>query len=360
MAVKRRLTGACVALLMPTVAWAQSGQATQAQAAPAPTIKLGATMFADYTITETPKITDSNGDEVTASSFNVTRTYINLTGNVTSRLSFRITPDITRNTDSNSSANGSLLFRIKYAYAQMKVGSRTTVKFGIHQTPLIGAQEGVYRYRFQGTSFVEREGGLASADAGLSVTSTLPDGYGEVMVGLYNGEGYSKPETNDQKALMMRASVRPMPTSDLGKGLQVLGYYHVDHYVHGAPRTRMAASAMFEHARFNAGVDWLRRVDQTTVAATEVTGKGYSFFVNPFFDEKGRGVEGLVRFDSFDPDTDVVGKRTRLIAGAAYWFPKQGSATAALLANMEQVRQSGLTPTRTTSRKFSLNLLVNF
>jgi len=345
-----------IAILVPVAASAQTPAST------APTLRLGATIFADYTVQETPKVTDATGAPVTGSAFNVTRTYINFSGSVTPRFSYRITPDITRVSDAGSNVSGSLVFRLKYAYGQMRVGSRTTVKFGLHQTPMISAQEDVYRYRFQGTSFVEREGGLASADAGVSVNTTLPDGYGDVTVGFYNGEGYKKPETNDQKALMIRATVRPLPSHALGKGLRVIGYYHTDHYVQGAPRKRVAGSVMFEQVRFNAGVDVIRRVDQPTPTAVEVTGTGYSFFINPFFDKKGQGVEGLVRFDSFDPDSDsdLVGKRSRLLAGAAYWFPRQDGATAAVLAHMEQVRLSGLTATRTTNRTFALNLLIAF
>jgi hypothetical protein len=152
-----------------------------------------------------------------------------------------------------------------------------------------------------------------------------------------------------------------MPAHALGKGLRIIGYYHADHYVQGAPRTRAAGSIMFEHARLNAGADFIRRVDQPAPASREVTGEGYSFFVTPFFGEKGRGLEGLLWYDVFDPDTDVVGERQRLIAGAAYWFPRQGSATAAVLAHMEQVRQSAAaTPMRTIERRFALNLLIVF
>ena len=363
--MKRQILGLLLVVALPGAA---AGQAPPPQAppppaappaAPAPSFRVGTTVFADYTFTDTPKTTDANGDQVNLSAFNLTRSYINLTGNVSARIAFRITPDIVRNTDAGSTS-GSLLFRIKYAYAQMRAGDDTIIRLGIQPTPMIDGQEGVYRYRFQGTSFVEREAGLSSSDAGLTVLKPLPKGYGDVHVGFYNGEGYSRSEVNNQKALMMRATVKPLPTHSLGKGLRLIGYYHRDHYVKDAPRGRAIGSVMFEHSRFNVGVDYAQRVDQSTPASREITGRGYSFFVTPFFDQKGRGVEGLLRFDSFDPDVDVDGRRTRLIAGAAYWFPRQGTATAALLAHMEQVRLSGLTPTVTSERRYTLNLLITF
>lgn len=340
---------------VPAAAAAQSGAASSTPPA-SPSIRVGVTIFADYTVTESPKATDANGDQVTANAFNVTRSYINVTGTAARRVTFRITPDIARATDGNLS--GSQLFRLKYAYLDVALPHRTSVRLGMQQTPLIDGQEGVYRYRFQGTSFVERDGGLASSDVGVTVRTPLGS-HGDVHAGVYNGEGYSRPEVNDQKAFMARVTVKPAPGHAVAKGLRLIGYVHADEYVQGAPRNRYAASAMFEHARFNAGVDVLRRVDQPTPASAEKTGEGYSFFVTPFLTSKGNGVEGLLRFDHFTPDTAVDASWNRLIAGAAYWFPKEGSASAALLANMEQVTYSGFV-NRPTDRRFSLQALVSF
>lgn len=355
--MRRQVFNVVATILVPAAAMAQTGATPPF----APSIRVGVTVFADYTLTETPTATDATGDAVTLNEFNLTRSYFNVTGTVTPRISFRVTSDIARETGLGSGLNGSLMFRLKYAYGQLRVGENTQVRLGMQPTPLIDAQESVYRYRFQGTSFVEREGGLNSSDLGLTIVTSFPSGYGDVQVGVYNGEGYSRPEVNDRKALMMRATLKPMPTHTLAKGLRIIGYYHADRYVQGAPRTRAAGSVMFEHARLNAGADIVRRVDQPAPASREVTGEGYSFFVTPFFGEKGRGLEGLLRYDAFDPDTDVAGERQRLIAGAAYWFPRQGGATAAVLAHMEQVRQSGAaTSMRTTERRFALNLLIAF
>ena len=69
-----------------------------------PSIKVGATIYADYTVQQTPKIKDADGNEVTSNSFNVTRTYINITGNISHNIAFRITPDITRETENSSAA----------------------------------------------------------------------------------------------------------------------------------------------------------------------------------------------------------------------------------------------------------------
>ncbi len=352
----------------PGVTWAQTagsaappatgqGSGTAAPSATAPSIKLGVTIFADYTVTDTPQIVDATGDRVTANAFNVGRSYLNVTGTVNNRLSFRITPDIARTTD--GSLAGSYVFRLKFAYLDIALPHRTSVRFGMQQTPMIDGQDPVYRYRFQGTSFAERDGGLVSADVGITVRTPL-GAYGDVHAGIYNGEGYNRAEVNDQKAFMARVTVRPMPTHAVAKGLRLIGYWHADAYVQGAPRNRAAVSAMFEHARFNAGVDYVRRVDQPTPASAEVTGQGYSFFVTPFANAKGDGIEGLFRFDRFEPDSRRDASWRRVLAGVAYWFPRQGSASAALLANLEQVTYSNFVQTRPTERRIGLYALINF
>ena len=350
--------GAILVAGSPALAAGQTtGQGTTPPASTSPTVKVGVTIFADYLVTQTPKITDANGEKVTANVFNVGRSYINVTGSASQRVTFRITPDIARATD--GSLSGSQLFRLKYAYFDVALPHRTSIRFGMQQTPFIDGQEGVYRYRFQGTSFAERDGGLASSDVGITARTAM-GAYGDVHVGIYNGEGYSRAEVNDQKALMARVTVRPMPTHAIAKGLKLTGYLHADEYVQGAPRNRTVLSATFEHARFNAGADYVRRVDQPTPAAAEVTGQGYSFFVTPFAKQKGVGVEGLLRFDRFEPNTNVDAAWKRLIAGVAYWFPKQGTASAALLFNLEQVTYDRFVPTRPTERRIGLYSLISF
>src|SRR6476659_162997 len=81
-----------------------------------PSVKVGATLFTDYTVVDNPKLKDADGNEVTSNAFNIGRAYINITGNISHLLAFRITPDIARETGVGSSLNGSYTFRVKYAF----------------------------------------------------------------------------------------------------------------------------------------------------------------------------------------------------------------------------------------------------
>lgn len=57
-------------------------------------IRVGVTIFADYTYQDEPKIADADRNEVHPSSFEVRRAYINVTGNISDWVSYRVTPDV--------------------------------------------------------------------------------------------------------------------------------------------------------------------------------------------------------------------------------------------------------------------------
>lgn len=331
-----------------------------------PSVALGGVLFYDYTVAAAPETTDAAGAAIHANAFNVTRAYLNVTGRVNSLIAFRITPDIVRY---GTSSTDGLTFRLKYGYAQFDLGrftgpwSGTWVRVGMQQTPFLDGQESVYRYRFQGTVFAERDGRLSSSDTGISARTNLPGGYGDVHAGLYNGEGYARPEANDQKALMLRATVRPLPAGgSLVRGLRVTAYVHRDHVMRDAVRHRFIGSAWYEHPRVNAGVDYITRSDQAAPGAPTIESDGYSIFVTPFFRQKGDGLEALLRFDSFRSDRTFRDTRQhRTIAGLAWWMPAAaGRATAALLLDYEQVVQRNAAGAPPADRRVTLHGLINF
>jgi len=332
-------------------------------------IRVGAVLFYDFTATTSPKGKDADGNTITQNVFNVGRAYINITGNVSHRVAFRITPDIARETNASSSLSGSLEYRIKYAYAQFNFDDwtgdwkTTWARLGIQQTPYVDYYEGIYRYRFQGTVFVERDGFLTSSDAGASFHTSLPNNFGEVHVGIYNGEGYSRVEVNDQKAIQIRGTVRPFAqtSSVIARGLRVTAFYDDDHYVKGGDRKRFVFNTMFEHAHVTAGFDYLNASDEASISTTKIDGDGWSVFVTPFFKSRGDGLEALVRLDHLTPDsTRSTQDRERTIAGVSYWFPHPGgAATAALLLDYERVKFAGFV-NQPTQQRIAVHGLINF
>ncbi len=329
--------------------------------ADAPSFKIGATIFGDYTYVANPVSKDSDGNVIHPDSFNVSRAYLNLTGQLNHYISFRITPDIARETGSGSSLNGSQTFRLKYGFAQLNLDDWTTkgswVRLGVQQTPLLDYTEGIYRYRFQGTMFIEREGFVTSSDAGLSGHYNIPNDYGDIHAGIYNGEGYSKAEANNQKALQIRGTLRPLPKSALGKGLRVTAFYDDDNYVKSAVRERFLQQVTYEHARFTAGFEHLNTKDQTSAAGREVTGNGWSVWLTP---RLTNGWELLLRHDEMKPDSSTSQQRRRNIAGIAYWIPNLQKMSSSVLLDYDSLEQQNYSVPRPRDTRVGLKMLVQF
>jgi hypothetical protein len=330
-----------------------------------PSFKVGATIFADYVWQQSPRTTDADGNRIHANAFNVTRAYINVTGNLNHWISYRITPDVVRETGSGSSLSGSLNFRLKYAFAQFGLDDWVTkgawVRFGIQQTPYLDYSEGIYRYRFQGTMFPERVlsgAAFTSSDAGISMRYPLPGEHGEIHGGFYNGEGYSRAEANDEKAFQIRATFIPMPKDALWKGLRLTAFVDEDHYVAGAKRERFIGQVTFQHPRGTLGLELVRATDRTSSRVPAIDSNGWSLWATPKIGKKGW--ELLLRHDDFKPNDDTSQKARRNIAGIAYWVPNLQKVTVAVLLDYDSLVQSNFTPARADDTRYGVKLLINF
>ena len=382
---------AIVAAFTPRVSYAQVTPA-EGYTPPddTPSIRVGMTLFPTYTYQTDPKITDADGNTVNKNSFDVARSYINITGNLSHIVAFRITPDITRESgllslgSGSSVSSDSLVFRIKYAYAQFNLDDWMTkgswARLGIQQTPWVDFEEGIYRYRFQGTVFAERiplPTTMTSSDAGVSFHYNVPSNYGDFHVGVYNGENYQKVEVNNQKAIELRGTVRPFATSlPVLRGLRAHLVYYDDHYASNDERRRVMGNVTFEHRYLNAGFDYLSAKDQTSATAADVSSNGYSIWATPRIPAAtGASWEGLLRYDHFTPNTSTAfapastspspgatlfndQKQNRTIVGVAYWFPHQGSVSAAILVDYDGQSFDNITTKPT--RSVVIHGLLNF
>jgi hypothetical protein len=351
-------------------------QAALAQVTPAagstppddtPVVKVGGVIFADYTYQGSPEKTNADGSSYHPTAFNIGRAYLNIAGNISHRFAYRITPDIKQETkavDASGKAadiNGSYVFRLKYAYGQLNLDDwlpkGSFVRLGLQQTPLIDHTEQIYRYRFQGPIFADREGYLTSSDAGVSARFAFPHNYGDVHFGYYNGDGYSKAEANDEKAFQVRATLRPAPMTPVVKGLRISAFLDKDAPITGGKRDRFLGQVTFEHPRVNAGFDYLDTSDRATAASAEVKGKGWSVWATP---KLGKGWEALLRYDSLKPDGSKDATKKRTIGGVSYWFPVEKGVSTALLVDYDRVRYDRFSPAQKDDTKYAIHALFQF
>ena len=218
---------------------------------------------------------------------------------------------------------------------------------------------------------------MTSSDAGVSFHYNLPSNYGDIHVGVYNGENYQKVETNNQKGLEARGTLRPFATMDpLLRGLRVHFVYYNDSYNSGGDtRSRLMGNVTFEHKYLNAGFDYLSAKDQTLQANAEIPSKGYSFWATPKAPQaNGSSFEALLRYDHFVPNTTTAlagatatnpgvtvlndQERNETIAGVAYWFPHQGNVSTAILLDYDG--QSFNNITTAPVKAIAIHGLVNF
>ena len=294
---------------------------------------------------------------------------VDVGGAVTPAISFRVTPDVVLETNSASSRYGDYLVRLRYGYANVQLdrwtGSwrETWTRLGLQPTPFVEFQESIYRYRFQGTVFAERTTALAPTDTGISFHSGVPGGFGDVHVGVFNGRGFTDTQVSGTKSLQVRGTARPFAGAGPAvAGLAVTVFHDRDRYLAGAPRTRTIVSTTYEHSRFSAGADYLSQLDRAQPLALGQERRGWSAWVTPFLGQKGRGLEGVFRFDSYGR-RDVVGVQHLLIAGIAYWVsPPTGASSAAVLLDFEQQTFPNfpVTPATQRQRRLSVHAMVKF
>ena len=376
------------ALLWPTAALAQvTPAAGYVPPDDTPALRVGMTLYPLFNLQTEPEIIDAAGNSVHRNAFDVGRAYINLTGQLSHIVAFRITPDITRQSGTVTGASvtsDSLVFRIKYAYGQFNLDDwmarGSWVRLGIQQTPWVDFEEGIYRYRFQGTVFAERiplPTAMTSSDAGVSFHYNFPQNYGDVHVGLYNGENYQRDETNNEKGFEFRGTLRPFATmAPVLRGVRAHLVWYTDNYVADSERTRVMGNVTFEHKYLNAGLDYLDAKDQALPTSARVDSNGYSIWGTPRYQfENQSSWELLLRYDHYTPNkaptpaplttSPVPGvtlleeqHQNRTIVGVAYWFPHQGNVSAAILVDYDGQHFDNITTPETKS--VSIHGLLNF
>jgi hypothetical protein len=329
-------------LLVPIAIGTAAAQTT------APTIGAGVLVYTQYGI-------QFNTDSVSGrhlNAFDITRAYINVTGKFTDGVGIRVTPDIYR------VADGSLAFRLKYAYATWTPEkSPLTAKFGLIHTPWLDWEEALWDYRMQGPMAMDRfrspagAGYLSSADFGAGIDGKF--GYDKVnfQIGAYDGEFYSKPEGDSYKDIEARASVRVLETDDHSKvgGLRITGYGGFGQPTGGGLRNRYIGMVSYKSKLFTLAGEFGRARDRLDnlapvtgtpppSAVPQVDSDVWSFFGVLNVAKSKVGI--IARYDRQKPDVDLSGNdQERVIGGLSY----QLTPNVRLLGDVDNLwNESGL------------------
>jgi hypothetical protein len=324
-------------------------------------LSIGGTYYISYQNGD--KYSGAMGETSAYSSFTLKRGYIDIQKDITPYFSARVTPDITQD------STGDTKLRIKYLYGKFHwkgndIFTKPYVEFGQAHMPWLDFQESINLYRMQDPMFLERNGRYNSADVGVmfgtdfggqmpddykkNVNSHYAGKYGSMQVGVYNGGGYHAAEKNNNKALMYRLTVRPLPS--FLPGLQ-LSYFGVNgkpnvtepqpgpHSIYPEWRVNQYMVS-YQHQYFTLTGEWSDGKNNQGGSAVWTYGpslgeslpwKGYSYFgeVRLPFEGSQEGKWSIIgRYDRFDPNSDEsdslskkdIQKRT--IFGVGYQFAK--------------------------------------
>ena len=292
--------------------------------------------------------------------FDLTRGYININGQLAQNVRFRITPDVRRAT-SDTTLSGSLILRIKYAFVELDnlKTKGSWLRFGAHQTPWLDFEEGIDRYRVQGTMFSERESLIpGSSDFGVGYFTPLGK-YIDIQTGVYNGEGYAQTDLSKQKSLQGRMTLRPFAGRGIANGFRLSGFYSSGWYAADRPRRLGIVMGSFEQTHLVTTLQYVKATENpSAIMPRDIRRSGPSGFI-----EIRQGLQGwaaLARVDSFDPDRSMPNNsQRRVIAGGAYWFVWPRNSRVALVVTNEQVHYDPAAA-RVNENRLLVQTLVEF
>ena len=293
------------------------------QSTPTPAVTFGVLSFLQYSA----ELHEEDG----YNAFDVTRGYFDVHARLTDRVRARFTPDVRPTTDATLATNMAL--RLEYAYLEADVTDKSSVVFGMHETPWLTFEESANRYRVQGPMFAEREG-LIPGPSDVGASYWARGERAEFHVGIYNGEGYGRAEADKYKSVQGRASVRAYADDTAETTVHISGFYSYGWYARDRPRNLGIVMASYEQPHAVVTAQYLSATDNPFVAR-DVQRRGMSFFGEG---RKGpTGWAGVGRLDLFDPDgSNGTDSRRRYIFGGAHWS-QWGRGRLGVVVTLEQL-----------------------
>ncbi len=154
----------------------------------------------------------------------------------------------------------------------------------------------------------------------------------EYTLGFFNGSGANKADTNEKKDLAGRLVIRPVSFLSIGASYYD-GAYSASAGAPASVRDRFGADFAFLLGPYSLKADFIQAEDGGTLRRGWYAQGGY--FVLP------KVLQGLVRFDSFDPDASAAGDRLDTWTVGVNWFL---AGRTKLQINYEQMQtESGAT-----------------
>ncbi len=162
--------------------------------------------------------------------FALKRGYFTIKSKLSEQISVRYTQDIT--IDKEGTDAGNIEVRIKYLYLKLKPFKTGALKnsyteIGLAHRPFVDFEQHINDYRSQGKMYIEKVGIVNTAGFGVlysgliggKISKSLQNKvgkhcsgkYGSFSLGVFNGGGYHSLESNNNKTIEGRLTIRPLP-----------------------------------------------------------------------------------------------------------------------------------------------------
>jgi hypothetical protein len=268
-----------------------------------PALQVGGSAYTYFTYSQDG--TDGPG----ANRFDFDRIYLTAKSQLFDGGKFVFTTDIYRNTVAGSYYNG-LGIRVKYGYLELALSNAFTMRAGMIPTQWAAYIDQFWKYRGVAQTIVDKQNYFSSADLGVSVSYALPENFGEVTGFIFNGGGYTNPETNRYKDLAARVSLTPFTGTPGLQALTIAGYAYVGANVStvstALERDRFGGMISYTYSIATATAEFHVRRDALTNADSLTKGNGLSVFgeVRAPFEAFHNKVSMIWRYDIVDPNLD--------------------------------------------------------
>jgi hypothetical protein len=255
--------------------------------------------------------------------FGLDRAYLVAESKLSGHLATRLTLDADRlkattlPDDSEVTVDTKYRVFVKHAYLEGRwesYGLKT--RGGIIDTPYAPYYDKFVGIRYVIESFPKQNKVLETADIGAGLWGNHADGLLDWNVSLLNGEGYSKPEIDEGKAVQARVIVDPLAKGEMN--LPITGFVSMNGQPSvGDPIITAIGAVGFKQDYLVAWAEYL------LVMQGDLSGGGYSATLAP----KAPDVGGLLlRYDHFDPNADADDDASdTIIAGVTHDFVEKVS-----------------------------------
>jgi phosphate-selective porin len=273
-----------------------------------------------------------------ADSFSIPRARLTLSGELLKNVRFKIQVDAVKN-PALMDAQVDVQFK---PYLGLRIG-QYYVPFSLENNTSDSELDTILRSQVVNALSPSRDIGSQGRDIGAMVTGRYS--IAEYYLGVFNGAGINKLDTNKAKDVAARLLLHPMSTLAVGGSL----YRGHHNPVQGLPdisRTRAGLEAAFKSGPWSMSGEFISGKDDLIARSGWYLQGGY--FVLP---EK---LQAVVKWDSYDQDKNMPGDRADLFTLAGNWYLWKKTKLA---ANCTLYRKEG---EGTTNQAVSLQFQAGF